>query len=128
MHFEFDFAATYNTISTCKYKISSHITKTHLETLFGPLDYEMDEENDYLMPFAPETNMESDGKLLKNFKKTSGSSYANLRNSGSRDFKCEKCDFKTFKSAYCLELHLKAHNDCKECGKTFWGRNGKDTW
>ena len=39
---------------TCHYEISSQVSKAHLETLFGPLDYEVEGENDY---FGPEIDI-----------------------------------------------------------------------
>merc|ERR1712223_889436 len=89
---------------TCHYEISSQVSKAHLETLFGPLDYEVVEEDDY---FDPEIDIECGTQIGTN-----------------KNFKCAKCDFET-DMKHCLKQHLMAHNDCTECGETFLGKNGK---
>ena len=70
---------------TCHYEISSQVTKAHLETLFGPLDYEVEEEDDY---FGPEIDIECDTQIGTN-----------------KNFKCAKCDFET-DMKHCLKQHL----------------------
>merc|ERR1712212_705578 len=48
---------------TCHYEISSHVSKSYLETLFGPLDYEVEQEDNYFVPISPEIHMESNSKI-----------------------------------------------------------------
>ena len=41
-----------------------------------------------------------------------------------KSFLCSKCDFKCAKETH-LEMHLKGHYDCDQCGQTFFSGNGR---
>ena len=41
-----------------------------------------------------------------------------------KSFLCSKCDFKCAKETH-LEMHLKGHYDCDQCGQTFFCGTGK---
>ena len=116
---------------SCHYKISNDIPHVYLETLFSPLDNEVEEnipnDNDFL-PLAPqvELDVKKEGNAdIKAIKKNKSGKKAKekLRKV------CEQCG-KDFKTTSDLKVHVSSVHEkkrpwkCNKCGDTYRNRSG----
>jgi len=121
--------------NSCHYKISNDIPKKYLETLFCPLDGEIENNyyngDDYL-PLAPEVELDVK-KEVKEVKKIKKKKHIKKDNDGSvnprKVHMCEQCG-KEFKTAWTLKEHVTSHHEkkklykCNKCGDSYRSRSG----
>ena len=122
--------------NSCCYRISSDIPDVYLETLFCPLDSEIDNNtfiDDNYLPFAPEVDIDikKEVKDIKKIKKKK--KLVNTNKDGTEKPKkvhmCDLCgkDLKTSKE---LRNHISAVHEkkrpwkCNKCGFTYRHRSG----
>ena len=120
---------------SCFYRIASDIPQSYLDTLFCPLDNEI--ENNYYdgenyLPIAPEVEMDVK-KEVKAVKKVKKNKVVKKTKDGTEKPKkvhmCEQCG-KEFKTSWSLKEHVTSHHEkkklykCNKCGDSYRSRAG----